>query len=188
MTDLNPARVTSRVPGSGAIDLLRGSRSPGPVRQVAVPPAARRLSTLWGIDYEDGFVLETDSVHDLTAEQWARAMVEDAPSDTRSALRLGWRSLGLRLGPVEDEQRVLGWEILRSSPDFALLGAGSPRGLIAELLFKRHRGTLLFATLLKLENAVARAVWAGVAPGHRQVVRSLLEATSRRAARSAVGS
>ena len=33
--------------------------TPGRVRQVAVPPAARTLSTLAHIDYEDAFLVET---------------------------------------------------------------------------------------------------------------------------------
>src|SRR4030095_3201144 len=43
-----------------AIDLLRRTPStPGRVRQVAVPPAARTLSTLSYVDYEDAFLVET---------------------------------------------------------------------------------------------------------------------------------
>jgi hypothetical protein len=73
---------------------------------------------------------------------------------------------------------VLGWEVGRSSPDFALLAARSRLGLPAELLFKRQEHTLLFATFVQQENHIARAVWAGVAPVHRQVVRCVLEQAS----------
>jgi len=63
--------------------------TPGRVRPVAVPPAARTLGTLPHIDYEDAFLVETGPAQDRTGEQWARAMVEDAPMMVRRALRWG---------------------------------------------------------------------------------------------------
>jgi hypothetical protein len=148
--------------------------TPGSVRQVALPPAARALSTLAQIDYEDAFVLESGPAQDRTGEQWARAILEDAPLVVRAALVSGWSALGLRLGSTPSDRVVLGWEVRRSSPAFALLGARSPAGLSAELLLKRRRKTVLFATMLHLENQVARAIWAAVRPVHLPVVRFVL--------------
>ena len=145
------------------------------VREVPVPASARALSTLPRVDYEDGFLVDTGPAAPRTGEQWARAMLEDAPAGTRRALRRGWCALGLRLGSTRSERRVLGWEMQESSPDFALLAARSHLGLAAELLFKRERQTLFFATFVQQKNPLARAIWAGVAPGHRRVVRRLLE-------------
>jgi hypothetical protein len=163
-----------------SIDLLRGTPfAPGRVRQVAVPPAARRLSTLFHIDYEDAFLVETGTAQYRTAEQWARAMLEDAPRLMRSALPWAWGALGLERGSSRSDSLVIGWEVRRSTPDIALLVARSRLGLPAELLFKSQRHTLLVATFVQQENPVARAVWAGVAPVHRQVVRYALEQTSR---------
>jgi len=164
-----------------AIGLLRCTPlAEGGVRQVALPPAARLLSTLSRIDYEDAFLVETGPAQDRTGEQWARAILEDAPVIMRSALASGWSALGLQLDSTRSERFVLGWEVRRSSPDFALLGASSRRGLSAEVLFKRRQQTVLFATFLQQENHLARAVWAGVAPVHRPVVRYLLEQASWR--------
>jgi len=74
-----------------AIGILRRAPcTPGGVRHVAMPPAARRLSTLSQVDYEDAFLVETGPAQDRTGEQWARAILEDAPIITRSALLLGW--------------------------------------------------------------------------------------------------
>jgi hypothetical protein len=70
--------------------------------------------------------------------------------------------------------------VRRSTPDVALLGASSRLGLPAELLCKRQQQAPLFATFVQQENHIARAVWAGVAPVHRRVVRYLLERASRR--------
>jgi hypothetical protein len=147
----------------------------GTVRQVTLPPAARALSTLCHVDYEDAFLVETGPAQDRTGEQWARAILDDAPASTRNALSRGWSALGLRLGSTQPDRFVLGWEVRRSTPDVALLGASGRLGLSGELLFERQQHTLLFATFVQLENRIARALWAGIAPRHRQVVRDLLE-------------
>ena len=159
----------------------------GRVRQVAVPPAARALSTLSRVDYEDTFLVETDASQERTAEQWARATLEEAPASVRRNLRWGWFALGLKLDSARHERSVLGWELRRSTPDFALLAARSRVGLPAELLFQRQEDTLLVATFVRQQNPVARAMWAAVAPGHRQVVPSLLARGARSERRRCAG-
>jgi hypothetical protein len=145
-----------------------------------MPPAARLLSALPHIDYEDAFLVEIGPVHDRTGEQWARAILEDAPIILRNALLGGWVVLGLHIASTQSERFVLGWEVRRSTLGYALLGAGSRVGLPAELLIKRQRHTLLCATFVQQENHIARALWAGVAPVHRHVVQSVLEQARRR--------
>jgi hypothetical protein len=152
----------------------------GWVRQIALPPAARALSTLSRIDYQDAFFVGAEPGRDRTGEQWARAVLEDAPPIMRRRLRRGWRRLGLKLGSSRSGGRVLGWEIRRSTPDFVLLGAGSRVGLPGELLFKREPEGLLFATFIQQRNVIVRAVWARIAPTHRRVVQSLLAQAIRR--------
>jgi hypothetical protein len=144
-------------------------------RQVPIPPAARALSTLARIDYEDGFLADTGSGRARTAEEWARAMLEDAPLIVRAKLRWAWFALGLKLSGARSEHFVLGWAVRRRTPDFVLLGAGSRLGMPAELLFRRERDSLLIATFVQHDNPLARAIWAPVAPTHRRVVPVLLE-------------
>jgi hypothetical protein len=156
----------------------QGTVRQGTVRQVPVPAAARAHSTLDHIDYDDAFLVETGRAQDRTAEQWARAIVEEAPDKTRNALLRGWGALGLRLDATGSDEFVLGWEVRRSTPDLALLGARGRRGLSGELLFERQPGTLLFATFVQMENRAARGLWAVIASGHVQVVRNLLERAS----------
>jgi hypothetical protein len=173
--------MLSHVNASDALGHLRNIPStPGRVREVAVPPAARRLSTLSHVDYEDAFLVDIGPAQDRTPEQWARVILEDAPITIRRALRSGWFALGLQLGSARSERSVLGWEVLRSTPEFVLLAGRSRVGLSAELLFNRQEHRLLYATLLQQENPIARAVWAGVAPVHRPIVRYVLEQGSRR--------
>jgi hypothetical protein len=155
----------------------------GTVRRVEVPQAARALSTLSRIDYEDTFLLDTRSARDLTGEQWSRAMLEDAPTLVRNALLCAWSVLGLRLGSDRSDRQVLGWELRRSNPEFALLGADARLGLEAELLFKPRRHTLLFATFVEQEDRLARAMWAGIEPAHGPIVRYMLEQAGLRARR-----
>jgi hypothetical protein len=155
--------------------------APGRVRQVTLPSAARALSALSQVDYEDAFLVETGPARDRTGEQWARAILEGAPESTREALSRGWTALGLRLGPARSDRHVLGWEVRRSTQDTALLGASGRLGLSGELLFERRQQTLLFATFVQLDNPAARALWAGIEAQHRQVVRDLLEQANRSA-------
>ena len=145
------------------------------VRQIEPPAVARRLSTLPRVDYADAFVADVSSLPQMTGEEWARAIFEDAHSALRHALRAGWQSLGLRIGPARSDRHVLGWELRRSTGDHALLGAESRLGLAAELLLKPEGDTVLFSTLIRQGNPAARALWAAITPGHQWVVRYVLE-------------
>jgi hypothetical protein len=147
----------------------------GRAREIPVPPDARALSVLPRVDYEDATVIDTELAHEFTAEQWARTLLEDAPANMRRALRSGWAALGLKHGSTDDDRRILGWEVGRKSDDFVLLVGSSRVGMPGEVLVKRKRGALLVATFLQFENPVARAAWAPIGPGHRQIVRHLLE-------------
>jgi hypothetical protein len=151
-----------------------------PVTEVPLPADARALSTLSRIDYADAFLVE--ATVERTPEQWARATVQEAPLAVRARLVSGWTALGLRLGPPWSAQRVLGWRVQHSDPDFALLTAGSWLGLQGELLFRTEPDGLLFATFVQQRNPAARAVWARIEHHHRRVVRSLLDHAARREA------
>jgi hypothetical protein len=165
-----------------AIGLLQGTPlRPGRVRQIVVPPTARRLSTLPRLDYADAFLVEVGpAARDRTPEQWARVILDDAPIAVRSALRSVWLAVGLELSSARPARSVLGWEVRRSTREFVLLGGSSPIGLSAELLIKRQKHELLFSTLLQQRNPLARAVWAAIEPVHRPTVRYVLEQGRRR--------
>jgi hypothetical protein len=147
---------------------------------VALPPHAR-LTTLDCVDYTDGFRLETEFAQERTAEEWARALLEEAPEATRVMLRRGWFALGVQLGSTEDGRLVFGWPVRSSSPDNFLLGARSQLGIEAEVLVRRERSAMVVATFMQLRNPAARAVWTGFAPKHRRVLHHLLEEAGERA-------
>jgi hypothetical protein len=165
----------------GTHETERTAATEGRVREIALPADARALSTLPRLDYTDAFLLDTGQAQDRTGEQWARALLEDAPAGTRKSLRGGWFWLGLRLGSTDDDGLVLGWPVRRSSEDFALLAASSLIGMEGEVLCKREQHGLLVATFIQLRNPVTRLVWAVTAPQHRQVLRHLLKEAGRRA-------
>lgn len=145
-----------------------------------MPPAARALSTLSRIDYEDAFLLDVGGAHERTAEQWARAILEDAPITLRHLLLAGWSAIGLKLSRSRSSRLVLGWQLRRRTPDFVLLAADSRIGMPGQVLCKRQRRALLFATFVQHDNLIAHALWRGVEPAHVPVVRYVLEhATSR---------
>lgn len=161
--------------GAGSYPGDRHAEAPGRVRPTVLPAATRELSTLAHIDYQDAFLVETGLAQDRTAEQWAREVLEGAPVSTRRALSGGWSALGLRLGPARSDRHVLGWEIRRSDPDVVLLGACGRLGLSGELVFQRSAHALFYATVVQLENRVARGLWAAIESRHRRVVQGLLE-------------
>jgi hypothetical protein len=161
--------------GAGSYPGDRHAEAPRRVRQTVLPPGTRELSTLARIDYQDAFLVGTGPAQDRTAEQWAREVLEGAPLSTRRALARGWSGLGLRLGPAQSDRHVLGWEIRRNDPDAVLLGARGRLGLCGELIFQRSACSLLYATVVQLENRVARGLWAAIESRHRRVVQGLLE-------------
>lgn len=163
------------------IEMSAETTHPG-VSQIEPPPQARALSTFPRIDYADAFRADV-AARERSPEQWARTVLEDAPAAMRSTLQSGWAAIGLKLGQAPAEESILGWEIRRSTPEFALLGAESRIGMPGELLFMRDREALLFATFVQQDNVIARAVWAGVEPVHVPFVRRLLADAVRRTVR-----
>jgi hypothetical protein len=150
------------------------------VRQVSPLPANQTVSTLGRIDYEDAFVVDVGPTHTRRAEQWLRVILVDAPPTVRLRLLAGWSMIGLKLGLAGSSRTMLGWTIRAAGADFVLLGVESRIGMPGELLLRREEHQLLFATFVRQDNALARAVWSAVEPGHVRTVRSLLEHASRR--------
>jgi hypothetical protein len=166
---------------------VHGAPSNSDVREITLPCSAQALSTLRRVDYTDGCRMKTGHAREITAEEWARALLEQAPEATRRGLRRGWHALGVRLGPADDPSLVLGWEVRRSSEDCVVLGVRSWIGTDAEVLCLREPDALVVGTLVQLRNPVARAVWACIESHHRKVVRHLVRSAGERVAASGRG-
>lgn len=143
------------------------------VEQVAVAAQLRELTELRRVDYQDAFLVDP-AEPERSPENWARAVIGDAPTGLRRALLTGWDSLGLRLGAGVGPQ-VLGWRLRRADEEAAVLAADSPLGIAAELVFRPLPGALLFATFVTLEGDEARAAWEEIETVHPSMVRRLLE-------------
>ena len=143
-------------------------------KKVPLPPAARALSSLPRIDYEDCFVVETEHAMELTAEEWAREILENAPAHFKGTAPLTWFALGLKHGLPWSDDHVLGWPIRRVEPDFVLLGSESRTGMPAELLIMRDKRSVTLATLILHEGPVMKRVWSLIEGPHQRVVPALL--------------
>ncbi len=143
-------------------------------KQVPLPPAARALCSLPRIDYEDCFVVQTDHAMELSAEDWARRILEGAPARFKVAAPATWFALGLKHGFPWSGNNILGWPVRRAEPGFVLLGARSRTGMPAELLIKREKDSVLLATLIQQKGPVMKRVWSLVEGPHQRVVPALL--------------
>lgn len=146
-----------------------------------LPSGLRALCTLGATaSYTDTFRADVRA-GERSAEEWGRLSLEQAPASLRASLPRGWASLGLRHGPLDSRDHVLGWPIRARTEDHLLLGAESPLGMSAELLFARWEGALVFATLIRFDRAAARLVWIAVELPHKRIVQTLLTDAARRA-------
>jgi hypothetical protein len=154
------------------------ARTAGAVGETTLPADLRALSSLARIDYSDTYVVP--DIPTCTAEQWARAVLLDAPLGMRTQLLLGWTALGLKLVSPVSDRGILGWPIQSQTPEVVVLSAGSRLGLAGNLVFARRPEGLLFATLTQQNNPVARAVWGRIIDPHHRIVRSLLRNAASR--------
>ncbi|MDT5173773.1 MAG: hypothetical protein QOG37_1024 [Mycobacterium sp.] len=139
--------------------------------QVQMPSRARELAGLQRVDYADAFAVDVATPR--TPEEWIRLSAAASPM-LFSAVRLAHRALGLPLAPPESPDHPIGWDILRSDTEEAVLGNdgvfGTPR-----IVVLTPPGQVVIATLIRLNGLRGRAIWAPVAPGHRAVVRYILK-------------
>lgn len=149
--------------------------------EVPLPAWVRDGTGLDRIDYCDSYLVDDiPSVRQTSAEQWAREVLERAPTALRRRLSRGWFVLGLRHGSVRSPQHVLGWPIRQNTTERIVLGAHSRVGMPAELVFAREGDAWLFATLIQHDNRIVSAVWRTIAEPHRRVVRYLLRSAATR--------
>lgn len=138
----------------------------------------RTLSRFSAADYADTFEAEAGA-GTRTAEQWARQMLEGAPVGMRTFLIRTCPLLGVRLGPLHSAGHVLGWRIVKNTPEFVVLQARSGVGVTVRLVIQAGSASVRFGTFVRCEGLLARAAWFGIAPIHRLVVSRLLGEATR---------
>ena len=142
------------------------------VDQVSVPHRARELAGLERVDYADCFAVSVSSIR--PPEEWIR-MAVDAMPKLFLAVRAAHRTLGLPLAPANSADHVIGWDIVLSEADSAVLGNAGVLG-VGRIIGITTPETVQLATLLTLNGWRGRVLWAVAAPVHRAVARYVVAA------------
>ena len=150
------------------------------VQQRDVPVAIRSLTPIACPDYVDVFTVITSQAAGASAEQWARAGIEEAAGD---AGQFVWRVLlGLRLERQPSLDRVGGWKIADRGDSWIRLEAAS-WFLTAHLVVHADDREVTVATFIRYDRPLAALVWAPLSVGHRKAMPGLLRRAVRAAAR-----
>ena len=137
-----------------------------------VPDSVRALTTLDEPDYVDLFTVATPRAADRSAEEWARAVLEQTEVARRNARKL-WRLIGLRLGPPHSPDHVQGWKIAARGDNWLRVETASWY-LTAQAVFLVEPGQVSLSLSLRYDRSVAAAVWAGVSGPHQRAVPVML--------------
>lgn len=148
------------------------------VKRVPVPDHLRELTELNRVDYQDAFGLRTST--QLTPEQWMRLFLEGAPSWFIRPWVGALTAVGARFAPHGARDQVLGWEIRHNSSQAIVVGLDVAIGLTARLIALTPPGHTVVGTQLRLDTAIARALWVVIGPGHRAAVEYLLDRAATR--------
>ncbi|MEV6279089.1 hypothetical protein [Nocardia sp. NPDC051832] len=152
----------------------------GTVDAIDVDTEMLAFATLAEIQHGDAHLLRTDRAADHPAEQWAREILEDVPTEMQTRLERAWKVIALRRAPVGTAHTVAGWTIAHTDPHYVLLHAESDFGFEGQLLFHRSEKGVLLATFVQFHDPAGRTVWDRALPTHLEFVRSLLEARAAR--------
>jgi hypothetical protein len=149
-------------------------KRPGSIRVHRVAAVLQTQSTDNSPGYRDMFEVPIPSTDTRTAEQWLRAVFEDAPRPVRWFLLLGWWGvLGLQLGPRPSPDHILGWRIASREPDEVRIELHSAL-MNAQLALHLSSSMAVWSTNVYYTRPLARPLWAAVGVIHRQIVPYLL--------------
>jgi hypothetical protein len=143
-----------------------------PVREITMPADMVSLAGLDPVDYSEAFTFATDAVR--RPEEWARLILEGAPLAQRIQMRGIWTALGIRLAMPGTRGQVLGWRIGHNDPAAVVLGVRAGIGLTARIVVHAEPGRVTHAMVVRYDRAIARRVWARLAPKHRAFLGGLL--------------
>jgi hypothetical protein len=136
-----------------------------------IPEVIRSRDTLPSPDYVDVITVTTGEVTDASAEEWARAALEDTPTG-RAAPRL-WRLLGVRLGPRPSPDYVQGWKIADGDDDWIRIEATS-WFMTAHAVVQVKDGKVSVALFVRYDRPIAALIWPSVSIMHRRAVPAMI--------------
>jgi hypothetical protein len=163
---MNPPRHASEPAQPAALD------KPTVVQQRDIPEAIRSLSTLASLDYIDLFTATTNEAMDRSPEQWARAVLEQAPLARRNA-RVLWRLMGLRLGPPQSPDHVQGWRIGGRGDNWIRVETAS-WCMSVQAICLVEEGQVSLSLSLHYDHPVAALVWPLISGPHQRAVPIML--------------
>jgi hypothetical protein len=144
-----------------------------------VPEAVRALTTLADPDYVDLFTVTTTMATHRSAEQWARAVLEQAPLSRRNA-RVLWRLMGLRLGPRDSPDHVQGWKIAARGDNWIRVETASWYVTAqAVCLVEETQVSISLSLRYDRPRPVGALVWARVSGPHQRAVPVMLRQAVR---------
>jgi hypothetical protein len=156
------------------LEVGRVSRSVGPEN---VPETIRSLGRISKPDYVDLYSVRTAGATQGTAEQWARAILEEAPVSRRNA-RMLWRFMGMRLGPRGSPEHIQGWNIAARGDNWLVAETGSWY-LTAQAVFLVEQDQISISLSLRYDHPVAAAVWRLIEGPHQRAVPVMLHQAVR---------
>jgi len=138
-----------------------------------VPEPIRSLHGLDHFDYVDLFTLQTTADSDWSADQWARAVLEEGPAARRFGF-LPWRALlVLRLGPSRTPSYVHGWKIAARDEDWIRLEAASWL-MTCNAVVHLQGCQVSVALFVRYDNRAAAAWWPMWSRVHRRAMPIIL--------------
>ena len=139
----------------------------------SVPEPIRSLHDLDRIDYVDLSTLHTTGATRWSAEQWARAVLEEGHAARRFAF-IPWRVLlGLRLGPSHLAGYVHGWRIVGRGHDWIRLRAASWL-MTCNAVARVTDGEVSVALFVRYDHPITAGWWWMLSPVHRRAMPVIL--------------
>ncbi|MCX5199848.1 hypothetical protein OOK31_39280 [Streptomyces sp. NBC_00249] len=143
---------------------------PAVVQEPRIPAEISELGTITDPDYADLFTIAAGG--GWSAEQWARAVFEDALEPRKG--RLVWGGLlGLRLARGRSAESVAGWRITGRGDGWLRMSADG-RLISAQLIVLADGERASVATFIGYHNGLAAFGWPRLSGVHRGALPGLL--------------
>ncbi|HEY1828248.1 MAG TPA: hypothetical protein VGF87_09510 [Acidimicrobiales bacterium] len=137
-------------------------------RTIERPEPMQALDTFETPDYTDAYEISIVAVEQRTAEQWVRAIFEDAPRWLVRFMMFGWRfGLLIRLTPAPE--KVLGWDIVDATDKWIVLESRSPF-LATHLITAVGDTTVIQSTSVRYDRRGAAVGWRPTVLLHRRIL------------------
>ena len=130
-----------------------------------------------GYHYADAFEIALDAPDARSAEEFARAALDNAPRVVRFAMVSAQRYLlGFRLGPTSGPEHIQGWKIVRAEPTVIQLEAVGMLGRAVVVGQRPNPTTAVMATYnFYSRPRLGRALFGVAGSMHRRIAAYLME-------------